>query len=130
LLRRKIVDHYRQRGRHRQEATLDASDPVIDACFDQKGSWARWPLACELDPAVLRERADFWVAFEQCHGALPERLREAFTLRVMEEMPPDEVCKVLSITPTNLWVALHRARARLRACLEANWFRTEEADKR
>ena len=60
----------------------------------------------------------------------PERLAEAFALRVVDDRKPDEVCKVLSITPTNLWVALHRARARLRACLEENWFQPEAAEGR
>jgi RNA polymerase sigma-70 factor (ECF subfamily) len=47
----------------------------------------------------------------------------------MDDLPAGEVCKVLSITATNLWVALHRARARLRACLEANWFDPESEEQ-
>jgi RNA polymerase sigma-70 factor (ECF subfamily) len=53
---------------------------------------------------------------------LPERVAAVFTLRVIDETEPDEACKVLGITPTNLWVVLHRPRARLRRCLELNWF--------
>ena len=72
--------------------------------------------------------SEFWVVLENCVQALPERLAEAFTLRMMDDREPDEVCKVLSITPTNLWVTLHRARARLRACLESNWFNSKSAE--
>lgn len=122
LLRRKIADHYRKAYREGQAESLDATDPTIDAWFDKKGSWIALPKRCELDPAELLERADFWTVVQRCLQALPDRLAEAFTLRVVDNQTPDEVCKVLSITPTNLWVALHRARARLRACLEANWF--------
>ncbi len=124
LLRRKIADHYRKRYREGKGESIDATDPTIDAWFDEKGSWVAWPKRCELDPAVLQQRADFWTVLQSCLQALPDRLAEAFTLRVVDDRKPDEVCKVLSITPTNLWVALHRARARLRACLEANWFQS------
>ena len=68
--------------------------------------------------------------FDKCLNALPPRLAEAFSLRVIDEMETEQVCKVLGITPSNTWVMLHRARARLRACLEANWFceRPKESD--
>ncbi len=128
LLRRKIADHYRKRSRELEGESIDTTDPMIDAWFDNKGAWIRWPSRCEMDPAELRERAEFWVVLENCVQALPERLAEAFTLRMMDDREPDEVCKVLSITPTNLWVILHRARARLRACLESNWFNSKSAE--
>ncbi|MCH9032940.1 MAG: sigma-70 family RNA polymerase sigma factor [Planctomycetes bacterium] len=125
LMRRKIADHYRKRYREGEGQSIDATDPTIDAWFDEKGSWLAGPKQCELDPAVLQERTDFWNVLQGCLQTLPDRLAEAFTLRVVDDRKPDEVCKVLSITPTNLWVALHQARARLRACLEANWFQSD-----
>ena len=130
LLRRKIADHYRKRYREGEGEFIDATDPTIDSWFNEKGRWIAWPKRCEMDPAALHEKAAFWRAFENCLQALPGRLAEAFTLRVVDQRKPDEVCKVLSITPTNLWVTLHRARARLRACLEANWFHSEAVEGR
>jgi len=130
LLRRKIADYYRKRYREGQGESIDTTDPTIDAWFDEKGHWVAGPKRCEMDPAALQQKADFWRAFESCLQALPGRLGDAFTLRVVDNRNPDEVCKVLSITPTNLWVALHRARARLRACLEANWFHSDAVEER
>jgi RNA polymerase sigma-70 factor (ECF subfamily) len=129
LLRRKIADHYRKRYREGEGESIDTTDPTIDAWFDKKGSWIVQPKRCELDPAELHERTDFWTVLQSCLQALPDRLATAFTLRVVDNREPDDVCKVLSITPTNLWVALHRARARLRACLEANWFESGGAEE-
>ncbi len=122
LLRRKIADHYRNCYREGETEGIDTTDPTIDAWFDENGSWIAMPKRCELDPSALQQRADFWNVLQSCTQALPDRLADVFTLRVVDNRKPAEVCKVLSITPTNLWVALHRARARLRACLEANWF--------
>lgn len=129
LLRRKIADHYRKRSREPETESIDPADPTIDSWFDAKGSWIKGPSRGEMDPAKLQESEDFWPVFEDCLGTLPARLADVFSLRVMDSLKPDQVCKELSITPTNLWVTLHRARARLRACLEANWFASEAAEK-
>ena len=45
----------------------------------------------------------------------------AFSMREIDDLDSGEVCKVLEVTATNLWVILHRARAQLRLCLESNW---------
>jgi len=57
-------------------------------------------------------------------GKLPRRLADAFSLRVLDQSPPENVCEILSVTPGNFRVILHRARLRLRECLEVNWFET------
>ena len=41
------------------------------------------------------------------------------TLRDVDGCSPDEICAVLDLTPANQRVVLHRARARVRAALEA-----------
>ncbi len=122
ILRHKIMDLFRKQDRKRETESLDVSDPAIDSWFDQEGRWIKIPTNIEVDPVALQERADFWVVFEDCLGTLPELQVEAFSLRVMDDVKSEEICKVLSISSTNLWVLLHRARARLRACLETNWF--------
>ena len=49
-------------------------------------------------------------------------MARAFIMREMEGKSPEEVCKHLEISQTNLWVRLHRARLQLRRCLDLNWF--------
>lgn len=51
---------------------------------------------------------------------LPEAQRQVVTLRDVEGLSSREVCEVLSISEANQRVLLHRARARLRAVLEAH----------
>jgi len=53
-------------------------------------------------------------------------LANAFTLREVEELDSQEVCKVLNVSTNNLWVMLHRARLGLWRCLEVNWFGTKK----
>jgi len=55
---------------------------------------------------------------------LPEKIRAVFTMCEMDEMPSKEICAIPSISDSNLWVMLHRARMALRVCLKMNWFDT------
>ena len=50
--------------------------------------------------------------------ALPERYSAVFVLRDVEGWPSEDVCALLSLTPENQRVLLHRARTRIRAALE------------
>lgn len=43
-------------------------------------------------------------------------------MREWLELSVEDICKELGMTQTNLYVQLHRARFRLRECLEINWF--------
>jgi RNA polymerase sigma-70 factor (ECF subfamily) len=123
ILKHKIIDQFRKSQREQPTDTaLAESDPVVEKAFTKMGRWKIHPRKCDIDPAALMENAEFWEAFTGCVGALPEKMAQAFSMRMLNDEEPDTVCQVLAITPTNLWMLLHRARARLRQCLEAKWF--------
>ena len=123
ILKHKILDHFRRAGR---EVKLDDRDEPADMAaewFDEDGHWkldenspAEWG-----DPDRTLEQSQFWEALGRCLGELPSRTARAFTLREIEEEETGAICKDLNITPTNLWVILHRARMHLRRCLEFHW---------
>ncbi len=117
ILKRKIVDRLRSSARQATEA-----DPAeLDAWFDSSGHWRRSPRDWG-DPAAFVERSDFWRVLRRCVDGLPPQMAAAFTLRTLDDNDPKEVCQELAISPSNLWVLLHRARLRLVSCLQANWF--------
>ena len=74
------------------------------------------------DPVAACNQRQFFVVLEACVDQLPNKLGRAFLMREWLELDADEICKELGITPTNMWVMLHRARMRLRECLQASWF--------
>jgi RNA polymerase sigma-70 factor (ECF subfamily) len=117
ILKSKIMDRLRSAARQAVEA--DPAD--LDAWFDESGHWRKAPKRWG-DPAAFVERTEFWQVVRDCLSKLPPRMAEAFTLRTIDEQGGEEVCRELAITPTNLWVLLHRARLRLVRCLEINWF--------
>lgn len=49
-------------------------------------------------------------------------MNHTFTLRELDGLSTDEICKILNVSWVNVWVILHRARLRLRECLETRWF--------
>jgi RNA polymerase sigma-70 factor, ECF subfamily len=117
ILKRKILD--RLRAMARQAAETDPAE--LTAWFDASGHWRKAPKPWD-DPVARAEDAEFWRIVRVCLAKLPARMAEAFTLRSIEEQGADEVCRGLAISPTNLWVLMHRARLRLVRCLEINWF--------
>jgi len=50
-----------------------------------------------------------------------------FMMREMLGLETVEICRELSLSESNCWVILHRARSRLRRCLEESWFNGEVA---
>ena len=117
ILKRKVVD--RLRAAAREDPEIGLSD--LDAWFDARGKWRKSPGRWD-DPAAAAERLEFWHVVRRCLGRLPAQMAEAFTLRTLDDAATDEVCRELAISPSNLWVLLHRARLQLVRCLELHWF--------
>jgi RNA polymerase sigma-70 factor (ECF subfamily) len=53
----------------------------------------------------------------RCVGRLADVQRAVVTLRMLDEVPGDDVARTLGIAPGHVAVLLHRAKAGLRACL-------------
>ncbi|MEW6210708.1 MAG: sigma-70 family RNA polymerase sigma factor [Acidobacteriota bacterium] len=123
ILKHKIVDHFRRLSRERP-ADPDPISPEVAQLFDESGYWHhdQGPVDWGADPARDFERMEFQKILDRCLSELPQRTATAFALREMEEMTSEEICKVMGVTTTNLWVMLHRARAHMRHCLEMKWF--------
>lgn len=126
ILKNKIIDVLRQKKRLINVSDLlrkDDEDGDILALFDQKGMWrlderpADWG-----DPEVALRERDFWRVFEACLEGLPPKQARVFMMREFIELETDEICATVEITVGNLNVMLHRARLRLRECLENKWY--------
>ncbi|MBK6315802.1 MAG: sigma-70 family RNA polymerase sigma factor [Blastocatellia bacterium] len=121
ILKHKIVDHFRQLARDR--APVETTNDADLKLFDENRYWLHedGPRDWGSDPSTEYERARFCETLQDCLSGLPPRMAAAFTMREIDDVDSGEVCKVLEVTSTNLWVILHRARAQLRLCLESNW---------
>jgi len=116
ILRRKIVDHHRQRNRRNKEVPLDMF-------FSTRGH-IKDVSAWGYDASQVLEDKEFMETLDACLQDLGAPLAEAFYACAVDELSTEQACSLLGITPTNLSVRLHRARLALRRCLEMKWFRS------
>ncbi|MBA2721645.1 MAG: sigma-70 family RNA polymerase sigma factor [Methylibium sp.] len=125
ILKHKLIDQVRKHSRECSMTTDDDDGGAAfeEALYDQSGHFRETPIEWG-DPQAVIGQQQFMVVLDACVEKLPNQLGRVFLMREWMELETDEICKELSITPTNLWVMLHRARLRLRECLQINWFST------
>ena len=125
IMKHKVVDYFRRTARTTQ-FTFESDDD--SELFENSGPWrGHWredeaPVSWPVDAAQLLESREFWETFDRCLSQLPQQMSVAFTLREIDGLSSSEICEILNITPNNLWVLLHRSRAKLRQLMEAEWF--------
>jgi RNA polymerase sigma-70 factor (ECF subfamily) len=125
ILKFKILDHFRGNQKSKTEVSLQSHPgEEIDRFFQKSGPWKDHPQSWGQLPSKTLENKELLAVFQRCVRELPDRLRQIFTLREIDQIKSDEVCNVFQISPTNLVVMMHRARLRLRKCLEVKWFGT------
>jgi len=131
ILRNKIADQIRFKRRQSQLIAMplgnfpDEDEPRY---FDAKGHWAPENRPSDWgNPEVELLGKDFWRVFEACLDHLPPDQGRVFMMREFVEMETSEICAEVGITTTNLHVLMHRARLRLRNCLEGHWFAPKES---
>lgn len=122
ILKHKMIDHLRQSYREKPVSDLIYDDKTIDEFFDETEHFKKDPVNWTPQAQAVLEKTEFWQTVENCLQKLPQKIADAFSLREIENMTTKDICKLLQITPTNLWVILHRARLQLRECLQINWF--------
>jgi RNA polymerase sigma-70 factor (ECF subfamily) len=122
ILKHKILDHFRHQAREAPLGDNDLREHPDPSSFDGSGHWTTGPGAWGGNPADLYREKRFLDQFTKCLSGLSPNHANAFTLREIEGEETADICKVLNVTETNLWVILHRARMLLRRCLEASWF--------
>lgn len=122
ILKHKIIDIIRKESREAPQEDLDPDNTIDQMIFDPKGHWRSGLREWQVNPEKSLDRKEFMSVLTGCIENLPKKLGHAFALRELESAETDEVCKVLNVTPTNLWVMLHRARLRLQACIAEKGF--------
>jgi RNA polymerase sigma-70 factor (ECF subfamily) len=131
IVRNRVVDHLRRSQRTVNASSLqgefDSDDAWLDGLFGERGGWgvnarpAAWP-----DPEAAIRGHQFRRVLEACLERLPPATGRVFMMREVLGFEPEEICDRLGITRGNCHVMLHRARLKLRVCLEHGWGRPGE----
>ncbi len=127
ILRNKLVDYYRRKGREASLTQDDSFGPEEGKFFQSQGlrkdAWMESlaPKAwAEPDESLVQK--EFWRVLNDCLGKLPEKVAQVFILREVDDLESEQICKDLNLSANNFWVMSHRARLALRRCLEVHWF--------
>lgn len=121
ILKHKLIDQLRRRSREDPLSWEVEPDHETLLEFKPDGHYLHPPSDWGDPDAALQEQ-QFMQVMELCLTALPAQMGRVFLMREWMELDSAEICKELGIRATNLWVLLHRARLRLRDCLELKWF--------
>ncbi len=126
ILKHKIIDAIRLRSREvalysGDDESASASDELDALMFKADGHFCTPPDDWSQPDQRLGSQ-QFFKILEACLDKLPPAMGRVFLMREWIELESDEICKELQISQTNLYVLLHRARLRLRECLQLNWF--------
>ncbi len=122
ILKRKVIDYFRKLSSGKERVISDYTLPFRDeGIFD--GHWLgdRLPKDWGSDADSTLNQEEFQSILQVCLSLLPPKWRSVFVMKFMEELSSDEVCKENECTPSNFWVIIHRARLKLRECIENKW---------
>jgi len=127
ILKRKIIDRYRKSSADQMTVPLDNEDED----FLENGHWnpARAPKDWGSAPDDPLHQHEFMHILKKCISAIPKKIASVFTMKEIEDIKSEQICKELKISSSNLWVMLHRARTQLRRCLELNWFEKQVVEE-
>ena len=123
ILNRKIIDHWRKK----EVKTTNTFSSFFQESGRHEGHWKVDVMSKndlnflenELDNKELRE------IILSCFERLPENQRVIASEKLLNDRDTEEICKEYEITSSNLWVIIHRAKIKLRSCIEKKWYADE-----
>lgn len=120
ILKRKIVDYYRRMSskKGRAEVKINYSGE------GNEGEWLEEMVPDQMDKTAedQMENRELGLAILDCMENLTEKQAKIFKMKTIDGYDTETICNEFDITPSNLWVIIHRARTSLAQCLEKNWF--------
>ncbi len=133
ILKHKIADSWRRLAREVITSDFDQIDnddgeAIEDELFMSNGHWNNGPNTWN-DPEASFNQMEFWAIYETCQNNLPPKMAKVFMLRELVGLEAGEVCLETGLSDANYWVTMHRARLRLRECLEIHWFNVPKTKK-
>jgi len=125
ILNNKIIDYYRLRAKTSKKTvslTEHQGRELSNGFFNEAGDWkdtAINPIWNE-DQELL-DNPKFNTVMQSCMDDLPLKWKHAVTSKYLTDKNAKAICQDLSISVSNYWQIIHRAKLVLKKCLETNW---------
>lgn len=123
ILKRKVIDHYRKQSR-KPEVMGDTTSFFYKG-GTQGGTWNKEHAPSSWDRYKMddEDNEGLMQVIQYCISLLPPKMQNTFSMKTLDNVSAEEICKELGISESNLWVLLHRARLQLRECVENQWYK-------
>lgn len=120
ILKRKIIDHYRKKNSKKGQAEVHIAYNDEDA----EGEWLEERVSDPYDKTAedKMENEELGLAILKCLDGLSDKHATIFKMKTIDNFDTEVICNEFNITPSNLWVIIHRARKGLMECLDNTWF--------
>lgn len=122
ILRRKIADHHRKNFRTPFVDSFQVAGEDGDSgFFDSNGKWnlAQKPQAWGMEEeSNLLDDPEFRSVLDTCMHQLPSKWYAAMQLKYLEEKDGKDISDFLEISKDNFWQIIHRAKLKMRKCIE------------
>jgi RNA polymerase sigma-70 factor (ECF subfamily) len=120
ILKRKIIDHYRKINSNKGKAEVRVN--YNDS--ESEGDWLEERVKDPYDKTAedTMENEELGMAIFACLDGLPQKQASIFRMKTIDGIDTETICNEFEITPSNLWVIIHRARKAMADCLQENWF--------
>jgi RNA polymerase sigma-70 factor (TIGR02943 family) len=130
ILKNKIIDAYRKKDilKNTSQYLGETEEQFSSQFFDPSdGHWlpSSVPASWSDSPDSALNDKEFDGVLQLCVQKMPPRLVAVFVAKYVDEEDSEIICKVHSLSPSNFWVILHRAKVLVRSCLEKNWFQVK-----
>ena len=118
ILKNKIIDHYRKKGKGSFTSLEGEVEP--DEFFDESGHWKKEALPNSFNEKIISSHHsfEFYEILEKCKRKLNEIQLSLFSMKFLDEMESEEICKEMEISSSNYWVIIHRIKLKIRKCIE------------
>ncbi|TKS57367.1 sigma-70 family RNA polymerase sigma factor [Mesohalobacter halotolerans] len=121
ILKHKIIDHYRKINSKKGKAEVK----IDYTSEDQEGDWLEERVADHSDQSAEDdiENTELGLAIENCLENINEKQAQIFRMKTIQEYDTEAICNVFDISPSNLWMIIHRARKSLADCMDSSWLK-------
>lgn len=120
ILNHKISDFYRKKYQQDKKVNID-----ISLFFTENGDWIheKQPHIWQNQEKNLLDDLVFIEVLNYCLEHLPHKFNALIKMKYYANKTSAEICQELNISSTNMWQIMHRAKLKLRECVENGWFK-------
>ena len=128
ILRHKIIDHYRRKKTDSLEDFPDGGEAVTQSAVASE-EMVQDTASIRLNPEEILEHQELRSTLRECLDLLPERFRQVFVMRDIENKSTENICRELELSVSNFSVMMYRARLLLKDCFLKKGFSSLSKNK-